>query len=142
VRGFRACGPLDVDHEVSERSARRSGGPRHLRAAAIPVEKIQEVYGSQSVATNDKHIEVICRQMLRSVRVTRVGDSDFLSYQAMREQVDRFRFMEENEKVMDRGGGRAGGRKSVSLSWGHIWKLNFRTRSLCSRVNVQIRPQP
>ena len=49
---------------------------------------------SQSVAINDKHIEVICRQMLRSVRVTRVGDTDFL----VDEQVDRFRFMEENEK--------------------------------------------
>src|SRR5438132_12086711 len=36
------------------------------------VDKIQEVYRSQSVAINDKHIEVICRQMLRSVRVTRV----------------------------------------------------------------------
>ena len=38
--------------------------------------------------------------MLRSVRVTRVGDTDFL----VDEQVDRFRFMEENEKVMNRGG--------------------------------------
>jgi DNA-directed RNA polymerase subunit beta' len=64
------------------------------------VDKIQEVYRSQSVAINDKHIEVICRQMLRSVRVTRVGDTDFL----VDEQVDRFRFMEENEKVMNRGG--------------------------------------
>ncbi|HEX6642938.1 MAG TPA: DNA-directed RNA polymerase subunit beta', partial [Thermoanaerobaculia bacterium] len=63
------------------------------------VDKIQEVYRSQSVAINDKHIEVICRQMLRSVRVTRVGDTDFL----VDEQVDRFRFMEENEKVMNRG---------------------------------------
>ena len=38
--------------------------------------------------------------MLRSVRVTRVGDTDFL----VDEQVDRFRFLEENEKVMNRGG--------------------------------------
>jgi DNA-directed RNA polymerase subunit beta' len=42
--------------------------------------------------------------MLRSVRVTRVGDTDFLICQAIGEQVDRFRFMEENEKVMNRGG--------------------------------------
>src|SRR5213594_1265442 len=69
------------------------------------VDKIQEVYRSQSVAINDKHIEVICRQMLRSVRVTRVGDTDFL----VDEQVDRFRFMEENEKVMNRGGEPADG---------------------------------
>ena len=58
------------------------------------VDKIQEVYRSQSVAINDKHIKVICRQMLRSVCVTRVGDTDFLVH----DQVDRFRFMEENEK--------------------------------------------
>jgi DNA-directed RNA polymerase subunit beta' len=38
------------------------------------VDKIQEVYRSQSVAINDKHIEVICRRMLRSVRVTKGGD--------------------------------------------------------------------
>jgi hypothetical protein len=69
------------------------------------VDKIQEVYRSQSVAINDKHIEVICRQMLRSVRVTRVGDTDFL----VDEQVDRLRFMEENEKVMNRGGEPADG---------------------------------
>ena len=65
------------------------------------VDKIQEVYRSQSVQINDKHIETICRQMLRSVRVTRVGDTDFL----VDEQVDRFRFMEENEKVMNRPAG-------------------------------------
>jgi len=64
------------------------------------VDKIQEVYRSQSVAINDKRIEVICRQMLRSVRVTRVGDTDFL----VDEQVDSFLFVEVNEKVMNRGG--------------------------------------
>jgi hypothetical protein len=47
--------------------------------------------------------------MLRSVRVTRVGDTDFLSNQSNGEQVDRFRFMEENEKVMNRGGEPADG---------------------------------
>jgi len=73
------------------------------------VDKIQEVYRSQSVAINDKQIEVICRQMLRSVRVTRVGDTDFLRNQTIGEQVDRFRFIEENEKVMNRGGEPADG---------------------------------
>jgi DNA-directed RNA polymerase subunit beta' len=50
-----------------------------IRELRYLVDKIQEVYRSQSVAINDKHIEVICRQMLRSVRVTKVGDTDFLS---------------------------------------------------------------
>jgi DNA-directed RNA polymerase subunit beta' len=76
------------------------------------VDKIQEVYRSQSVAINDKYIEVICRQMLRSVRVTRVGDTDFL----VDEQVDRFRFMEENEKVMNRSGERQTERRCCSAS--------------------------
>ena len=69
------------------------------------VGKIKEAYRSQSVAINEKHVEVICRQMFRSARVTRVGNTDFFAY----EQVDRFRFMEENEKVRNRGGEPADG---------------------------------
>ena len=76
------------------------------------VDKIQEVYRSQSVAINDKHIEAIGRQMLRSVKVEDVGDTDFL----VDEQVDRFRFMEENEKVMNRGGQPATARRCSSAS--------------------------
>jgi len=93
------------------------------------VDKIQEVYRSQSVAINDKHIEVICRQMLRSVRVTRVGDTDFL----VDEQVDRFRFMEENEKVMNRGGEPADG---VPLLLG-ITKASLSTDSFISAASFQ-----
>src|SRR5204862_1069685 len=52
------------------------------------VDKIQEVYRSQNVAINDKHIEVIVRQMMRSVKIEEVGDTEFL----IDEQVDRFRF--------------------------------------------------
>ncbi len=93
------------------------------------VDKIQEVYRSQSVAINDKHIEVICRQMLRSVRVTRVGDTDFL----VDEQVDRFRFMEENEKVMARGGEPADG---TPLLLG-ITKASLSTESFISAASFQ-----
>jgi DNA-directed RNA polymerase subunit beta' len=93
------------------------------------VDKIQEVYRSQSVAINDKHIETICRQMLRSVRVTRVGDTDFL----VDEQVDRFRFMEENEKVMNRGGEPADG---VPLLLG-ITKASLSTESFISAASFQ-----
>ncbi|HYM61446.1 MAG TPA: DNA-directed RNA polymerase subunit beta' [Thermoanaerobaculia bacterium] len=93
------------------------------------VDKIQEVYRSQSVAINDKHIEVICRQMLRSVRVTRVGDTDFL----VDEQVDRFRFMEENEKVMNRGGEPADG---TPLLLG-ITKASLSTASFISAASFQ-----
>ncbi|HLJ73176.1 MAG TPA: DNA-directed RNA polymerase subunit beta', partial [Thermoanaerobaculia bacterium] len=93
------------------------------------VDKIQEVYRSQSVQINDKHIETICRQMLRSVRVTRVGDTDFL----VDEQVDRFRFMEENEKVMNRGGEPADG---TPLLLG-ITKASLSTESFISAASFQ-----
>jgi DNA-directed RNA polymerase subunit beta' len=93
------------------------------------VDKIQEVYRSQSVAINDKHIEVICRQMLRSVRVTRVGDTDFL----IDEQVDRFRFMEENDKVMARGGEPADGQPLLL----GITKASLSTDSFISAASFQ-----
>ena len=93
------------------------------------VDKIQEVYRSQSVSINDKHIEVITRQMLRSVRVTRVGDTDFL----VDEQVDRFRFLEENEKVMARGGEPADG---TPLLLG-ITKASLSTDSFISAASFQ-----
>jgi DNA-directed RNA polymerase subunit beta' len=59
------------------------------------VNAIQEVYRLQGVHINDKHIEVIVRQMLRWVRVKEVGDTEFL----LEEQVDRFRFQDENARV-------------------------------------------
>ncbi|MEO6724370.1 MAG: DNA-directed RNA polymerase subunit beta', partial [Blastocatellia bacterium] len=59
------------------------------------VNAIQEVYRLQGVHINDKHIEVIVRQMLRWVRVKEVGDTEFL----LEEQVDRFRFMDENARI-------------------------------------------
>ena len=50
------------------------------------VDKIQEVYRSQSVAINDKHIEIIVRQMMRSVKIEEAGDTDFLVDQ----QIDKW----------------------------------------------------
>ncbi len=62
--------------------------------------EIQEVYRLQGVVINDKHIEIIIRQMLRWVKVEEVGDTEFL----VDEQVDKFVFQEENEKVVRNGG--------------------------------------
>jgi DNA-directed RNA polymerase subunit beta' len=70
------------------------------------VNEIQEVYRLQGVAISDKHIEVIVRQMLRWVRIDEVGDTNFL----LEQQVDRFRFREENERVLATGGRPAIGR--------------------------------
>ena len=63
------------------------------------VNEIQEVYRLQGVNINDKHIEVIVRQMLRWVKIKEVGDTEFL----LEEQVDRFRFTDENERVASAG---------------------------------------
>ena len=64
------------------------------------VDEVQEVYRLQGVNINDKHIEVIVRQMLRWVRIKDVGDTDFL----LEEQVDRFRYEDENRRVMEADG--------------------------------------
>ena len=64
------------------------------------VEEVQKVYRSQGVTINDKHIEVIVRQMLRRVRVDSPGDSKLLPG----ELVDRFRFETENARVLAEGG--------------------------------------
>ncbi len=64
------------------------------------VNEIQEVYRLQGVKINDKHIEVIVRQMLQKVRVETVGDTNFLEG----EQVDRHKFKDENDRVIAEGG--------------------------------------
>jgi len=64
------------------------------------VDEVQKVYCSQGVHINDKHIEVIVRQMLSKVRIETSGDTDFIQ----RELVDRYRFEEENAKVLVEGG--------------------------------------
>ena len=60
------------------------------------VDEIQEIYRLQGVRINDKHIEVIVKQMLRRVRIKESGDSDFL----MGDQVEKWRFEEENQRVL------------------------------------------
>jgi len=64
------------------------------------VDEVQEIYRLQGVRINDKHIEVIVRQMLRRVRIKEVGDTDFL----IGDQVEKWRFEEENQRVIKAGG--------------------------------------
>ena len=64
------------------------------------VDQVQDVYVSQGVDINDKHIEVIARQMLRKVTVTEAGDSEFLPGQ----QVNRYEFEDEAERIVVDGG--------------------------------------
>jgi DNA-directed RNA polymerase subunit beta' len=93
------------------------------------VNEIQEVYRLQGVNINDKHIEVIVRQMLRWVKITDVGDTDFL----LDEQVDRFRFADENARVVDAGGEAA---KAEPLLLG-ITKASLSTDSFISAASFQ-----
>ncbi len=64
------------------------------------IHEVQEVYRLQGVYINDKHIEIIVRQMLRKVEVNDPGDTAFVAHQ----QVDRFAFVDENLRVEDEGG--------------------------------------
>ncbi len=64
------------------------------------VDEVQEIYRLQGVRINDKHIEVIVRQMLRRVRIKEVGDTTFL----IGDQVEKWRFEEENQRVLPKGG--------------------------------------
>ena len=64
------------------------------------VENVKDVYTSQGVDLNDKHIEVIARQMLRRVQITNPGDSKYL----LGQYVDRYEFADEVERVAREGG--------------------------------------
>lgn len=68
--------------------------------AAYLLNEIQEVYRLQGVGINDKHIEIIIRQMLRKVQIVDAGDTQFIAG----EQVEKMTFDDENEKVMKDGG--------------------------------------
>ena len=63
------------------------------------MDEVQEVYRLQGVKINDKHIEVIVRQMLRRIKIVESGDTDFL----MGEQVEKWVFEEKNDKAMAEG---------------------------------------
>jgi DNA-directed RNA polymerase subunit beta' len=93
------------------------------------VNEIQEVYRLQGVNINDKHIEVISRQMMRWVRIEDVGDTEFL----IDEQTDKFRFLEENERVIQ-AGGRPATAQPMLLG---ITKASLSTDSFISAASFQ-----
>ena len=102
-------------------------GEREL--AKSLVDAIQEIYRLQGVRIHDKHIEVIVRQMMRRVLVTEVGDSDFL----IGEQVEKWRFQEETERVLSDGGTPP---EAKSLLMG-ITKASLSTDSFISAASFQ-----
>ncbi len=123
---IRAGEPL-IDGPINPHDILQVLGENELQRYLV--DKIQEVYRSQSVAINDKHIEVIVRQMMRSVKIEEVGDTMFL----IDEQVDRWRFQEENDRVIAAGGQPAIGRPMLQ----GITKASLSTESFISAASFQ-----
>lgn len=97
--------------------------------AAYLVNEVQQIYRLQGVRIDDKHIEVIVRQMLKRVRITDMGDTKFL----IGENVERYRVIEENEKVVAAGGKPA---KYEYMLLG-ITKASLATHSFISAASFQ-----
>jgi DNA-directed RNA polymerase subunit beta' len=91
--------------------------------------QVQEVYRLQGVSINDKHIEVIIRQMLRKVRITDPGDSEFF----WGEQIDRSTFLRENKRL-DAAGGKPAEAEPILLG---ITKASLETESFISAASFQ-----
>ena len=122
----RAGEPL-MDGSANPHDILRIRGVKEL--ARYLVDEVQEVYRLQGVSINDKHIEVIVRQMLRQVSVTEVGDSNFL----LGEHVERLRFEEENRKIIEKEGKPA---VAEPLLLG-ITKASLSTESFISAASFQ-----
>jgi len=97
--------------------------------AVFLIQEIQEVYRLQGVPINDKHIEVIVRQMLQKVEVTHSGDSMYLK----EENIDKLEFAETNAKLVDEGKTPATG---IPVLLG-ITKASLQTRSFISAASFQ-----
>jgi DNA-directed RNA polymerase subunit beta' len=97
--------------------------------ASYLVDEVQEVYRLQGVKINDKHIEVIVRQMLRKVRITDAGDSDFL----LGEHVERSRFRDTNE-ALEAAGKQPSSAEPQLLG---ITKASLSTESFISAASFQ-----
>jgi len=100
-----------------------------VELARYLVDEVQEVYRLQGVRINDKHIEVIVRQMMRRVKVLDVGDSDFIS----EEQVDRVIFEDTNRQILETKGKPA---VAEPLILG-ITKASLSTESFISAASFQ-----
>jgi len=122
----RAGDPLDVGpndpHDIL-----RIRGEQELQQYLI--NEIQEVYLLQDVDINDKHIEVMIRQMLSKIEITDVGDTDFIIGQF----ADKFAFRDENQRVIKNGGKPATGRATLL----GITKAALTTDSFLSAASFQ-----
>ncbi len=102
-------------------------GPQELMEHLV--NEVQEVYRLQGVEINDKHIEIIVRQMLRKVRITEPGDTEFL----WGEQVEKMVFQETNQRAMAQGKRPA---EATPVLLG-ITKASLETESFISAASFQ-----
>jgi len=93
------------------------------------ISQVQEVYRLQGVTINDKHIEIIIRQMLRKVRITDPGDSEYF----WGEQIDRMAFLTENKRI-EAAGGKPAEAEPILLG---ITKASLETESFISAASFQ-----
>ncbi|MCK7470415.1 MAG: hypothetical protein MZU95_06130 [Desulfomicrobium escambiense] len=121
------AGEALMDGPVNPHDILHISGTKDL--ARYLVDEIQEVYQLQGVKINDKHIEVIVRQMLKRVRIRDVGDTNFI----MDEAVEWWIFEEENKHVMEAGGRRA---EAEPLFLG-VTKASLITDSFISAASFQ-----
>jgi DNA-directed RNA polymerase subunit beta' len=121
------AGEALIDGSVNPHDILKILGTKEL--ARYLVDEIQEVYQLQGVKINDKHIEIIVRQMLKRVRITEVGDTNFI----IDEPVEWWVFEDENRRVLDAGGAPA---KAESLFLG-ITKASLITDSFISAASFQ-----
>jgi DNA-directed RNA polymerase subunit beta' len=92
------AGEILTDGAVNPHDILRIEGVKAL--AGYLVNEVQEIYRLQGVRINDKHIEVIVRQMLKRVKIAEFGDSSFL----IGDNIERFRVLDENQRVVAAGG--------------------------------------
>jgi DNA-directed RNA polymerase subunit beta' len=123
---IRAGEPL-MDGSSNPHDILRVLGEKEL--AKYLVDEVQEVYRLQGVKINDKHIEVIVRQMLRRVRIVEVGDTRFL----LDDQVERSAFELENDRILSADGVPAVG-EPLMLG---ITKASLSTESFISAASFQ-----
>ncbi|BCX88800.1 DNA-directed RNA polymerase subunit beta' [Methylomarinovum tepidoasis] len=124
---FVEQGETLVEGELTPHDILRLRGVEAL--TAYLVKEIQDVYRLQGVKINDKHIEVIIRQMLRKVEITDPGDTPYLAG----EQVERSRILEENERL-EKEGKRPAKFEPVLLG---ITKASLATESFISAASFQ-----
>ncbi|OGX26549.1 MAG: DNA-directed RNA polymerase subunit beta' [Omnitrophica WOR_2 bacterium RIFCSPHIGHO2_02_FULL_45_21] len=122
-----SAGQQLVDGPVVLQDILRVSGDKVLQEYLV--NEIQEVYRLQGVRINDKHIEIIIRQMLKKVRIEDAGDTDFLSGQ----HVDKSKFQKENARIAKKGAKPA---QATPVLLG-ITKASLTTESFISAASFQ-----